>query len=194
LAAAKLRDGIAMPTDMRGKLSLGRVRIFKEDNLIDEQRVVLTVPVSAAPGDEPAADDFFVQVHFFDKNSQGEVLPALDEANRSAMETVRWTTAPIEWLGGEELMRLTYTIPKSSASDAHLFGRRSYYGQVVELVYKNELIDSQAWPRHLASRSKVEPQQGFEPLFLDADFDPNLGVLPPLEGELPTDLQLPGAR
>ncbi|MEM9235319.1 MAG: hypothetical protein AAGB14_00970 [Verrucomicrobiota bacterium] len=194
LAAAKLRDGIAMPTDMRGKLSLGRVRIFKDDSLRDEERVVVTVPVSAAPGDEPSADDFFVQVHFFDKNSQGEVLPALHEANVTATKTTRWITEPIDWLGGEEQMRVSYTIPRASAPDAHLFGRRSYYGQVVELIYKNEIIDSQAWPRHLASRSQVEPQQGFEPLFLDSDFDPNLGVLPPLENELPTDLQLPEAR
>lgn len=180
LAAAKLRDGIARPVDMRGKLALGRVRIFKDDAFQEGERVVLTVPVSAAPGSEPSADDFFVKVEFFDKSRNGDPQPA----GSDCVTTYDWVSGAIDWLGGEEILRVSYILPPQEAGQAHLFGKRAYYGQVVELVYKNELIDSQAWPRHLAARSKVEPQQGFEPVFLDSDFDPNLGVLPPLESEL----------
>jgi len=188
LAAAKLRDGIARPLDMRGKLSLGRVRIFRDEGFTAGQRVILTIPVHAAPGAEPEADDFFVEVHFFDKTPQGEPTP---KAPGSSTE-VEWVSGAIDWLGGEEQLRVTYTLPPADPSQDHLFGRREYYGQVVELVYKNELIDSQAWPRHLASLLRSEPDPGgaLDPLFLDQDllppdFDPNLPLLPPLEDELP---------
>ncbi|MEP4077449.1 hypothetical protein [Haloferula sp.] len=180
LAARKLRDGIARPVDMRGKLALGRVRIFKDDAYQDGERLVLTVPVSAAPGSEPSADDFFVKVEFFDKARNNEPQPAGPEC----VTTYEWVSGAIDWLGGEEILRVTYMLPPQEAGQEHLFGKRAYYGQIVELVYKNELIDSQAWPRHLASRSKVQPQQGLDPLFLESDFDPNLGVLPPLDNEL----------
>ena len=180
LAAAKLRDGIARPIDMRGKLALGRVRIFKDDAYQDGERVVLTVPVSAAPGSEPSSDDFFVKVAFFDKSRNSDPQPASPDCESN----YEWVSGAIDWLGGEEILRVTYILPPQESGQMHLFGKRNYYGQIVELVYKNELIDSQAWPRHLAARSKVEPQQGFDPLFLDSDFDPNLGVLPPLENQL----------
>lgn len=190
LAAQKLRDGIAQPVDMRGKLALGRVRIFRDDDFPDGERVVLTIPVSAAPDAEPSADDFFVKVTFFDKSENGEPQPA----GPRCVTEFHWASGEIDWLGGEEILRVTYTLPELERVDEHLFGRLRHYGQVVELVYKNELIDSQAWPRHLASklRSVPEPSQaaGLDPLFLEsdllpADFDPNLPLLPPLEDEVP---------
>lgn len=180
LAAAKLRDGVARPAKMRGKLSLGRVRIFKDDTFQDGERVVITVPVSAAPGSEPDADDFFVKVEFFDKSRNDEPQPA----GPNCITNYEWVSGAIDWLGGEEILQVTYILPPQEAGQDHLFGKQNYYGQIVELVYKNELLDSQAWPRHLAAHSKVEPQHGFDPLFLDSDFDPNLGVLPPFENEL----------
>lgn len=185
LAAQKLSEGIAMPTDMRGKLALGRTRIFKDDQHPEIERVVLTIPVRAAPGSEPQPDEFFVQVRFFDEESQGEIRPALAEANAAAMGTVAWPTAPIDWLGGEEAMRVTYTLPRPSAADEHLFGRRKYYGQIVELWYKDEVIDSQAWPRHLAVLDQDGPGSDPGPVFLDEDLDFGGGVLPPIEGEIP---------
>lgn len=191
LAAKKLRDGISMPSDMRGKLALGRTRIFKDDDYTGGERVVLTIPVRTVPGEEPKPEDFMVEVHFFDETPQGEIKPALSQANAAAQGSVAWPTAPIDWLGGEEAMRLVYTIPRASAADEHLFGRRKYYGQVVELTYKNELIDSQAWPRHLASRSRVEPAASEDPLFLEEDLPFDGSLLPPLVDEIPLEPVLP---
>ncbi len=191
LAARKLRDGISLPTDMRGKLALGRTRIFKDDQNPDAERVVLTIPVRVAPGSEPQPDEFFVQVRFFDQDPKGEIRPALAEANSAAMATVNWPTAPIDWLGGEEAMRVTYAIPRPTSSDEHLFGRRQYYGQVVELMYKNELIDSQAWPRHLASLDTAQPATGPDPVFLEEDLDFDGSLLPPLDDEIPLEPVLP---
>ncbi len=191
LAARKLRDGISMPADMRGKLALGRTRIFRDDDFEGGERIILTIPVRAAPGHEPKPQDFFIEVPFFDETAQGEIVPALPEANAAAQATVTWPTAPIDWLGGEEAMRVTYTIPRAAPSDEHLFGRRKYYGQVVELTYKNELIDSQAWPRHLASRSRVEPAAGQDPVFLEEDLSFDGSLLPPLDDEIPLEPTLP---
>ncbi|MBK1827761.1 tetratricopeptide repeat protein [Haloferula rosea] len=189
LAARKLRDGIARPADFRGKLALGRTRIFKDETFQNGERVVLTIPVSAAPGSEPEADDFFVQVDFFDKPNTGDPIPASPDSST----TVEWISGGIDWLGGEELLRVTYILPEPDPSRSHLFGRRKYYGQVVKLMFKNELIDSQAWPRHLATQTIGPEPAGLDPLFLDRellppDFDPNMPLLPPLVDEIP----LPG--
>ena len=186
LAARKLRDGIARPQDFRGKLGLGRTRIFKDNAYDRGERVVVTIPVSAAPGAEPKPDDFFVQVDFFDKPTNGDPVPASPDASTS----FEWISGGIDWLGGEELLQVTYILPNSDPSSTHLFGRRSYYGQVVKLMFKNELIDSQAWPRHLALYAPETQPGGPDPLFLDhellpPDFDPNVPLLPPLIDELP---------
>ncbi|BCX47755.1 hypothetical protein HAHE_16630 [Haloferula helveola] len=187
LAAQKLRDGIAMPVDMRGKLALGRARIFKDDHFAGGERVVLTIPVNAAPGSEPDPNDFFVQVKFFDKTANGDPVPATPESQNE----VEWVSGEFDWLGGEEVLRVTYVLPAPDPSQEHLFGRRKYYGQVVELIYKNELIDSQAWPRHLASMNRTEPEQGMDPLFLDEELPFDGSLLPPLEDEIPLQPALP---
>jgi hypothetical protein len=181
LAARKLRDGIARPRDMRGKLGLGRVRIFRDEVYADGERVVLTIPVNAAPGQEPNPDDFFVQVNFYNHNGHDDPVPAGPEAETD----YEWASGEFDWMGGEETLRVTYVLPRGSRVNDHLFGRLSYYGQTVELVYKNELIDSQAWPRHLAAEGRGGGPGGEEPLFLDRDVGPGAPLLPPLEDEVP---------
>ena len=87
----------------------------------------------------------------------------------------------------ETPMRMTYVIPKQDDQTEHLFGERTYYGQVVSLLYKGEVVDVQAWPRDLAARIQQKPAaapgEQMLPEFqntLPADFDPNLPLLPPL--------------
>ncbi|MBB5351648.1 hypothetical protein HNR46_001887 [Haloferula luteola] len=189
LAAKKLEEGIALPQNMRGKLSIGRVLTFPDNTYPDGERVILTIPVSAAPGSEPTGDEFFIKVTFFDKDTQGTLLPK----GYQSQDSYEWVSGDLDWLGGQETLRVTYTIPTPSASDIQLFGRRKYYGQVVELFYKNEVVDAQATPRHLAT--ELNRQQGVQetedPLLFNPDglpdFDPNLPLLPPLDGEIPVD-------
>ncbi len=186
-AARKLRDGFEQPTSIRGKLALGRVRIFKDPDTSAGERVVLTIPVQAAPGANVGADDFSVIVHFFDSVKGGDPQPSVAGLFESSYQ---WTTLPIDWVGGEELLRVTYLLKPQSAQQAHLFGERSYYGQVVELRYKNELIDLQSWPRDLAARASAPkpvltpgPVNDVPPEFLDKDslppgFNPDNPLLP----------------
>ena len=80
---------------------------------------------------------------------------------------------------------MTYTIPAQDNPTEHLFGSRTYYGQVVSLLYQNEVLDVQAWPRDLAAKIPKSPasSQGDSmlPEFQDQlppDFDPAVPLLP----------------
>jgi hypothetical protein len=188
LAATKLRDGLGQTETMRGKLSLGRARIFKDAQFADGERVVVTVPVLAAPGVKVSLDDILVTVNFFDTLRGREIVPRSGEASRAEYQ---WVSGDTDWASGEELLRVTYILPKQGNAQSHLFGERSYYGQVVELAYKNEVIDVQAWPRDLAAKIRQaptpqpRPQQpdGLPPEFLNQDtlppdFNPDAPLLP----------------
>jgi hypothetical protein len=182
MAAAKLRDGFERPDAMLGKLSLGRVRIFNNPNHEGGQRVILTIPVQKSPADEIDVSEIAVSVIFFNRTSKGEILQLED----NSWVKEHWVTLPFDWAGGEESLRMTYTIPPQDTQTEHLFGSRTYYGQVVSLTYKGELLDVQAWPRDLAARipkaPAAPPGDLMLPEFQDSmppDFDPELGVLPP---------------
>jgi len=184
LAAGKLRDGFEQPDAMLGKLSLGRVRIFNEARHDDGQRVILTIPVQKAPAQEIDVKEIAVSVTFFNKTSKGEILQLEDKS----WVKEQWVTLPFDWAGGEEDLRMTYQIPSQDEATAHLFGERTYYGQVVSLMYKGEVLDVQAWPRDLAARIAQQPAANpagaLQPDFQDTpppDFDPNAGMLPPLK-------------
>ena len=183
LAAAKLRDGFEQPDAMLGKLSLGRVRIFKDPNAETGQRVILTIPVQKAPGEEIDVAEIAVSVIFFNRGSKGEIVQLEDKS----WVTEKWVSLPFDWAGGEENLRMTYVIPDQDPQTEHLFGERSYYGQVVSLLYKGEVLDVQAWPRDLAAKIPKQPSANpgdpVPPEFqgsLPPEFDPSLPLLPPL--------------
>lgn len=183
MAAAKLRDGFEQPADMLGKLSLGRVRIFNNPHHEGGQRVILTIPVQKGPAEQIDVAEIAVSVIFFNRTSKGEIIQLEDKK----WVTEQWVTLPFDWAGGEENLRMTYTIPSQDHPTEHLFGGRTYYGQVVSLLYKDEVLDVQAWPRDLAARIPKPPLNGpgdtMLPEFQDKlppDFDPQLPLLPAL--------------
>ena len=183
-AAEKLRDGFE-PDVLLGKLALGRVRIFNDPHFETGQRVILSIPVQKAPGVEIELKDLSISVEFFNRSTRDGIIPLEDKSWVSE----KWVSERFEWAGGEETLRMTYLIPRLDEATEHLFGERTYYGQVVSLLYNGEVLDVQAWPRDLAARSRQKaagaPEAPRAPEFLDkdnlpADFDPNLPmVLPP---------------
>ncbi len=177
LAAGKLRDGFQEPS-LLGKLSLGRVRIFKDPNHEAGQRVILTIPTQKAPGEDLDPNDVLVMVRFFNRSSKGEIVELED---KSWVTEQRWLTLPFDFVQGEENLRMTYVIPTQDVQTEHLFGERTYYGQVVSLLYKGEVVDVQAWPRDLAARMPSQPATGPGDLLLPEfqDSDPSQ-LLPPL--------------
>lgn len=183
LAGAKLRDGFQEPEGMVGKLALSRVRIFNDPQNDDGQKVVLTIPVQKSPDAEIDVGEISVSVVFFNKTPKGEILQLEDKS----WVTEQWVTLPFDWQGGEEVLQMNYQIPAQDRATEHLFGERTYYGQVVSLLYKGELLDVQAWPRDLAARiaqaPSTAPTDSMLPDFqntMPLDFDPNLPLLPPL--------------
>ncbi|MEI6177614.1 MAG: hypothetical protein WCS43_12035 [Verrucomicrobiota bacterium] len=183
LAAAKLRDGFEQPDAMLGKLSLGRVRIFNDPNAEGGQHVVLTIPVQKSPAEEIDVGEIAVSVLFFNRTSSGEIVQLED----ATWVTEQWVTLPFDWAGGEESLRMNYVIPPQDKQTEHLFGDRTYYGQVVSLIYKGTVLDVQAWPRDLAARipkpPAAGPGNGMLPEFQDKlppDFDPENPLLPAL--------------
>jgi tetratricopeptide (TPR) repeat protein len=182
-AAGKLRDGFEQPGEMRGKVALGRVRIFTDPQAAGGNPVVLSIPVVKAPDQEIKSTDIEVSVTFFNKSTNGKILQLEDEDWAAA----NWVTLPFDWAGGEETLRVNYQIPNRDDQTTHLFGELDYYGQVVTLSYKGEILDVQAWPRDLAARIGQESHDSF-PEFLDRDslppnFDPDIPLLNPLPSE-----------
>ncbi|WAC20116.1 tetratricopeptide repeat protein [Luteolibacter sp. SL250] len=185
LAAAKLRDGFEQPGDALGKLALGRVRIFKDTRVEKGERVILTIPVQKGPDAAIDPAEISVEVEFFNRNSKGEIMKAIDSP---AMESSKdeWPSMPIDFAGGEEPLRVTYAIQPQEGATGHLFGQEKYYGQIVSLFYKGEILDVQAWPRDLLGRAKAQPAQQMpvqEPSFdqLPPDINYNAPLLPTLE-------------
>lgn len=183
-AAAKLADGFDQPT-MLGKLSLARVRIFKDPRVDHGERVILDIPVQKAPGQVIDPQLVSVSVHIFNRTTRGEII--LLEDPSWAHE--HWISEPCDWEDGEETLRITYTIPQQDEATSQLFGERSFYGQVVSLHYGEEVVDVFPWPRDLAAKIPQQATSGagddlMLPDFHDslpADYDPNLPLLlPPL--------------
>lgn len=184
LAATKLRDGFEQPADMLGKLSLGRVRIFKDPEHPAGERAILSIPVQKAPDAEIEVGDIEVVVTFFNRSNRGDIRQLDDH---SWVEQ-QWVSLPFDWAGGEETLRMSYVIPRTDPRNEHLFGSLSYHGQIVSLVYRDEVLDVQAWPRDLAARiprqTASEPSgmrpEFFDPGLLPPDFDPDNPLLPML--------------
>ncbi len=174
-AAMKLRDGFEQPQDKINRIVLGRARVFTDPDNSKGQRVVLTIPVQSIPGEVIESRDLEVTVNFFDEvGAKKEIAAAATEVCKI---DYRWVTEPTDWQGGEELLRVSYTIPSQDLQQEHLFGERKYYGQVVELSYKGELIDAQAWPRILAHKLN-KPEQS--PMFLEQELPPDFNRENPL--------------
>ncbi len=190
-AAAKLRDGVEQPQDMHGKIALGRVRPFNDPTAEGGQRVILDIPVQKAPGEEIDSKEIQISVTYFNKTSKGEIVRLEDDSWASD----EWISLPFDWSNDEETLRMSYQIPELDAQSSHLFGTLTYYGQVVTLTYKGEVLDLQAWPRDLAARlgstapaGEVENPFGDFPEFLGEDilppnFDPDIPLLIPLPSD-----------
>ncbi|WP_035608607.1 hypothetical protein [Haloferula sp. BvORR071] len=182
LAAKKLEMGVDLPDAKRDELRLGRARIFRDDKFVNGERTVVTVPVQAEPGTQ-VGNDLDVQVEFFDStvvNGKKQIVPCSPDCKTIP----EWVSGEFNFDGGEESLRVTYILPSEDLQQQQLFGKRTYYGQVVKLFYKGELIDTQAWPRHLSAQGPVaagKPQEEVYPEFLQTEdiVDPSQILLGP---------------
>ena len=181
MAAEKIGQGFTRP-DYHGKLALGRVIEFRDPEVTDGERVILTVPVRKSPGEELDLNEISFVARIFNKTSQGEIVELEDKSWLDESKH-KYVDGTLDFANGEDRLQMTYEIPSRDLQTQHLFGDLSYYGNVILLLYKGEVVDLQAWPRELAARIQAAPAGPQMPDFNDMipnEFDPNMPLLPPL--------------
>lgn len=176
LAAAKLIKGMGRSTQ-KSDLAIGPMKTRKAVGPLAGRHVDVSITLLARPDKAIDPDDVEVQVHFYDRVNGGEIKKAAD----TAVISPAWADQKVDWqdAGNEETLRVAYTIPEADLADAHLLGRREFYGYVVELLYRGEVIDQQAKPGRLHSIHGGK----MRPIPSDIPVDP-MGDLPGDDGSL----------
>jgi hypothetical protein len=163
LAANKLTKGMDTASVRRNTIAIGPMKVRKLLGMDAGKCVEVAVTLLARPDRVIQPDDVEVQVYFYDKVNGGEIKKAAANASISPC----WMDDKVDWLdaGNEETLKVAYRIPQGDLAEEHLLGRREFYGCVVELLYKGEVVDQQACPRRLNSihrqETPVDYQQDF---------------------------------
>jgi tetratricopeptide (TPR) repeat protein len=172
IATDKITNGVKNAPDVV-PFQLGNVvQRVSEDQLA--ARVVIPVRRITDREIEPSQID--VRIFFYDIVDNKEVEPVPQQREQNIHK--RWVTEPTDWAGKtEESAEAVYQLPALELADVHLFGERRYFGHVVELYYKGELMDQYAYPGRLHGiHAKNQYKQHIDPEMMP------FGVLPDLEG------------
>jgi hypothetical protein len=162
LAASKLTEGMDTAAARRNVISIGPMQTRKSNGPEGVKHADVAITILARPDQPINPSDVHVQIYFYDKVNGGEIK----KATATATIDPSWADAKLDWkdAGNEECLHVSYTIPDADLADEHLLGRREFYGYVVELLYKGEVIDQQAHPRRLhsvhGSKMGPIPQEG----------------------------------
>ncbi|MGJ8676140.1 MAG: tetratricopeptide repeat protein [Akkermansiaceae bacterium] len=177
LAIRKLTENLDSSMARRNVISIGPAIPAKKMTTEDgKQQARVNISIRARPDTPINPDDVTVNVYFYDTVS-GAGGGEIKGSSPSAVIEKSWLDHKIDWqdAGNEENILVNYTIPSSDGTYEHLFGQREYFGYVVELVYKGEVIDQQAHPRRLHSHhgNKLAPAaaDGFNPWLYEGDND-----------------------
>ena len=189
LSAKKLTKGMDVAHAHRPVISIGPMNARPGNGAMASKQTNVAVTILARPDKAINPADVHVQVHFYDRLNGGEIK----KASSLAKIDYSWDE-PADWKGAsrEETVHFSYAIPEADRAEAHLFGRREFFGYVVELVYKGEVIDQQASPRRLNSihGDHISPQYNHPLPWLpgdqnsllpskdDFDYDDDLPSLP----------------
>ena len=154
----------------------------------DKLSATVSIPVRRLTKREIEPSQIDVRIFFYDIVDNKEVEPVPQQREESIAK--RWMTDPTDWADSEEeTAEAFYELPILGAADVHLFGERRYFGHVVELYYKEELMDQVAFPGRLHGiHAKDQYSQRVDPglLFLD--------TLPGLEGLDDEGMLLPSLK
>ncbi len=182
IASKKLARGLRPVDRYTEVISLGQVITRPAQ---DRKSCQVTIPIRTAPQHKIIPEKVRIDVHFYDTSNGKDIKPATPSSRREKT----WESLPIDWMGlGEETLHFDYSISENEVSEAPLYGRREYYGQVIELYYRDQLVDTHASPRTLHSehaKLKQPPQSLFQPFDLPG-FTPEINPDNPLLPALPT--------
>lgn len=143
LAAIHLEKGFESPSDRRGDIAFGTILEYREPDVGDGERVVLTIPVMMKEGLNIRPDDLYIPIQFFDAEGGKSIAPA--NAHLYKVD-IRWITEPVDWESGEEILEVRYNMPPFSEEELTAYGERRYYGYTAKLYYKGEPMDCRGAP------------------------------------------------
>jgi len=144
IATDKLANGVKDSPDIV-PFQLGNVVQRVSKNRLHAN---VTIPIRRITDRDFEPSQIEVRIFFYDivDNKSVEAVPKQREQNIAK----RWLTEPADWsLSIEESIEAEYQLPDLDRANVHLFGERKYFGQVVELYYKGELMDQYASPGRL---------------------------------------------
>ncbi len=173
IATDKIANGVQDAPDVV-PFSLGNVVKRLSVNKLTA-RVVVPIRKLTEREVEPARVE--VRIFFYDIVDNKFVEPVPKQRERNIAK--RWVTGVADWVGGvEESVEAVYTMPKLELADVHLFGERRYFGHVVELYYKGELMDQYAYPGRLHGiHAKDQYKQHIDPNMIPFDMPDDLDGL-----------------
>ncbi len=143
IAADKIANGIQDPLNIV-PFQLGNVR---RKVTPDELRADVTVPIRRVIDREVDPSQIEVRIFFYDIVDNKTIKPVPQQRERNISK--RWITGIPDWEDPSESIEAIYQLPRMDVANVHLFGDRKYFGQVVELYYKGELMDQHAMPGRL---------------------------------------------
>ena len=142
----------------------------------DQLTARVIIPVRRLTDREIEPSQIDVRIFFYDIVDNKAVEPVPQQREQNIQK--RWVTEPTDWSqNAEESAEAVYQLPVLELADVHLFGERRYFGHVVELYYKGELMDQFAYPGRLHGiHAKDQYKQHIDPEMMPFD------MLPDLEG------------
>jgi hypothetical protein len=184
IATDKIANGLKAAPDVVS-FQLGNVvQRVSADQLTS--RVI--IPVRRLTDREVEPSQIDVRIFFYDIVDNKDVEPVPQQREQNIQK--RWITEPTDWSQNtEESAEAVYQLPALQLAEVHLFGERRYFGHVVELYYKGELMDQFAYPGRLHGiHAKDQYKQHIDPEMLPYD------ILPGLEGLDGEGMLLPTLR
>lgn len=172
IATDKISNGVKDAPDVV-PFQLGNVvQRVSEDQLSAR----LIIPVRRLTDREIEPSQIDVRIFFYDIVDNKEVEPVPQQREQNIQKS--WITEPADWAGkSEESAEAIYELPVLQLAEVHLFGERRYFGYVVELYYKGEIMDQFAYPGRLHGiHAKDQYKQQIDPNMMPLD------ILPELEG------------
>ncbi|QQL45660.1 hypothetical protein [Sulfuriroseicoccus oceanibius] len=153
LAAKKLTQGlslIANQAPIDEKIFIGNIeeRRTPIKGPVEGMNLTLAVTLQTRPGVEieDPGSDVYVVVHLVDTANGAQ-----DELVVSDPPEQQWLDLPVNWNnGGIETLELSYKLPEYNVFRPNIDDKRAQLGYVIELYYKERLVDLIARPRRLA--------------------------------------------
>lgn len=133
--------------DAKRPLFFGRPQATHLDEAagVQGERVIIRVPIIAAPGVNVDRSKLEVQLFVFERVNNIDLELTIADPPK-----LEWLSVLPDWKNSlTETFQVIYQRPKMTPAETEKYGRRSYYGYVARLVYDGKLRDVASDPINL---------------------------------------------